>query len=203
MGTDHNFRQRIQRASMLVLALAVSAGGAASAQDSSPGIGTSPALAMASASPGASAGTPREVVRNESGAINACELLTAVQIEGVVGSPVVVATPYGGTECRWTVGPLTAMPGRADPWLDALFYENELPMLHVEEDAGLGGVTAIEGLGDRAFRTSQYRHLWVQHGQDVFVVRSGLVGLSDDTEASQTAAEAIELLFARLILDQL
>ena len=113
----------------------------------------------------------------------------------------VVTTPYGDTECRWTIGPLAAIPGRTDPWLDAQSFANDLLMLQVEAGAGPGGVTAIEGLGDRAFRTSQYRHLWVQHGQDVFVVRSGLTGLSDDSEASQTAAEAIELLFARLILD--
>ena len=84
MAVDQVTRQRIRRAPMLALALALalgaSAAGAASAQDSSPGVGASPALAMASASPGASEGTHREVARSDSGAIIACELLTAAQV---------------------------------------------------------------------------------------------------------------------------
>ena len=61
----------------------------------------------------------------------------------------------------------------------------------------------IDGLGDRAFRTNLYPHLWVQHGQDVFVVGSRLTSSTDDSEASRAIAEETEVLFARLILDQL
>ena len=203
MGTDQVIGQRIRRASTLALVLAIGAVGTASAQDASPTANASPALVMASAIPGASGGAPREVVRTETGAIDACALLTSAQIEAVIGSPVVETTPYGDRECRWTVGPLAAFPGRDAPWIDASFYENDLLMLQVAASAGPDGVTAIEGLGDRAFRTSQGSHLWVQHGQDVVAIVSGLPGVSDDSDASRIASDAIEVLFARLILDQL
>ena len=203
MGTDQVIGPRIRRASMLALVLAIGAVGAVSAQDASPAANASPALVMASASPGASGGTPREVVRTETGAINACALLTSTQIEAVIGSPVVETTPYGDAECRWTVGPLAAFPGRDAPWIGARFYGDDLLMFQVAADPGPDGVTAIEGLGDRAFRTNQYSHLWVQHGQDSVAIGSGLTGESDDSDASRIAAEAMEVLFARLILDQL
>ena len=93
MGTDQVIGQRIRRASMLALVLAVGAVGMASAQDASPTANASPALVMASAIPGASGGAPREVVRTETGAIDACALLTSAQIEAVIGSPVVETTP--------------------------------------------------------------------------------------------------------------
>ncbi len=43
----------------------------------------------------------------------------------------------------------------------------------------------------------------VQQGSDVFVVRSSLPALSDEGETSRTAAEALEVILAHLVLDQL
>lgn len=143
------------------------------------------------------------VKRDASGAVNACALLTPSQIEAAIGTPVLATTPYGEIECRWTVEPLPALPGSIDPWLDVQFWPADTQMRDVEAAPATGGVVAIDGLGDRAFRTNETRHLWVKHGTDVFVVRSRLGALGDESEASQAAAEAIEVLLARLMLDQL
>jgi len=141
------------------------------------------------------------VTRNAAGAIDPCALLTWAQIEAAIGSPVTAMVAYGDIECRWTVAPLAALPGSVDPWIGLQFWENESPMLHVE--TGNGGVTPVEGLGDRAYRTNLYPHLWVKHGTDVFVVGSRLRSLADDPEATRAVTEAVEDRFARLVLDQL
>jgi len=141
--------------------------------------------------------------RDASGAIDACALVNVAQIGEAIGTPAIEAVPYGGAECRWKVTPLIQFPGSVDPWVDVQFFAGDTEMRAVEVAPGTNGVVAIEGLGDRAFRTNQYRHLWVKHGSDVFVVRSSLTALGDDTEVSRAAAEAIEVLLARLVLDQL
>jgi hypothetical protein len=158
---------------------------------------------VSSAGVGATPGDGGSVKRDSVGAVDACALLSAEQIEAVAGTAVVETTPYGTAECRWTVEPLAGFPGSETPWLDVQFFENDDPMRGVEAAPGTEGVVPIGGLGDRAFRTNVNRHLWVQHGSDVFVVRSSLPGLADESESSRAAAEAIEVLLARLVLDQL
>lgn len=182
---------RLAAVALLAAAMTGCAGGSA------PSAGTTAGFSDAPAAGGGS------VKRDASGAVNPCALLTPAQIEAAVGTPVVGTIPYGEIECRWTVTPLPALPGSVDPWLDVQFWPNDTQMRDVEAAPGTGGVVAIGGLGDRAFRTNQYRHLWVQHGTDVFVVRSRLGALGDESEASRAAAEAIEVLLARLVVDQL
>lgn len=176
----------------------VASGGAGAAAASRGASASAPAAASSAISGGAGA-----VTRVASGAIKACDLLTAAQIEIAIGTPVVEPVDYGEIECRWRVQPLAAFEGSEDPWIDVQFFENDLPMLAVEAAPATNGVVAIDGLGDRAFRTNDFRHLWVQHGSDVFVVRSRLRAITDESEASRDAAEAIEVLMARLVLDQL
>jgi hypothetical protein len=158
---------------------------------------------VTSSSPEATSSGDSTIKRDSAGAVDPCALLTLAQIEAVIGTPVVETIPYGDIECRWKVKPLAAFPGSVDPWLDVQFFPNDTQMRDVEAAPGTEGVVAIGGLGDRAFRTNQNRHLWVQHGNDVFVVRSSLTDLSDESEINRSAAEAIEVFLARLVLDQL
>ena len=99
--------------------------------------------------------------------------------------------------------PLAAFPGAADTWLDVQFFANDLPMQSVEAEPGTKGVVTVDGLGDRAFRTNSFHHLWVKHGSDVFVVRSRLRALNDTSDASRLAGQALEVLLARAVLAQL
>lgn len=193
---------RLGAVPLLVILLAGCAAGAAPTNG---GAGT-----PASNLPGAASTSPAEtsanaggVKRGATGAIDACQLLTSAQIEGAIGTPVTEATNYADIECRWTVKPLAAFPGSQDPWVDVQFFGNDLPMKHIEADPGTKGVVAIDALGDRAFRTNVNRQMWVQHGSDAFVVRSRFRGPNDDTDKSRDAAEALELLMARLVLAQL
>ena len=202
MATHGLSGQRLRLAAILALSAALAVSVGATAQDVSPVPVVSPwPSASAPADPFASPGAARVVKRNAAGAIDPCALLTTAQIEAALGGPVTAMVAYGDIECRWTLGPLAAFPDRVEPWIGVQFWENDLPMLHVE--AGNGGVTPVEGLGDRAYRTNLYPHLWVKHGTDVFVVGSSLMGLADDSEASRAVADAMEERFARLILDQL
>lgn len=203
MSFDDVGRGSVRLVAVLVLAAAMGGCAGGSAPGGSTGGAASGPSAVASTGSGATTGGDHGIKRDASGAVDPCALLTAAQIEAAIGTPVVEAVPYGGIECRWTVKPLPAFAGSEDPWLDVQFFENDKPMLHIEADPGTKGVVAIDGLGDRAFRTNVNRHLWVQHGSDVFVVRSRLSALTDDSETSRAAAEAIEALLARLVLDQL
>jgi hypothetical protein len=184
-----------QPALAAVILLAAAMGGCAG--------GASPSGSGGAGASGAAAGGNSEIKRDASGAVNPCALLTPSQIEAAVGTGVVATVPYGDIECRWTVKPLPAFPGSADPWLDVQFWPNDAQMRDVEAAPATGGIVAIDGLGDRAFRTNEFRHLWVKHGTDVFVVRSRLGALGDESETSRAAAEVIEVLLARLVLDQL
>ena len=192
----------------LVIAGALAAcGGAtpsASAGAAGSGAGASAATATAataaSVAPGSTAGT---AARGADGAVKACALLSSEALEAAVGTHVIEAVPYGDPECRWRVEPLPAFPGAADTWLDVQFFANDLPMQAVESAPDTKGVVAVDGLGDRAFRTNAFHHLWVKHGSDVFVVRSRLRALGDDSEASRFAGEALEVLLARAVLAQL
>lgn len=193
MNHDDATRRRVRLVAVALLAAAMTGCGGGATPSGGTGAGGS----------GAPAGGGSSVKRDASGAINPCALLTPSQIEAAVGTPVVATIPYGEIECRWTVKPLPVLPGSVDPWLDVQFWPNDKQMLDVEAASATGGVVAIDGLGDRAFRTNEFRHLWVKHGTDVFVVRSRLGALGDESETSRAAAEVIEVLLARLVLDQL
>lgn len=188
-----------------VLSLVIAVGGCAGGSASAGGVGTGvpSTQGVASGTSATTSDSGGEVKRAADGTVDPCALLTPAQIEVAIGTPIVKTTPYGDIECRWTVKPLSAFAGSVDPWIDVQFWPNDKPMLHVEADPGTNGVVAIDGLGDRAFRTNVNRHLWVQHGNDVFVVRSRLSALTDESETSRAATEAIEVLLARLVLDQL
>lgn len=186
----------------MILAVVISGCASGSAASAGAGSSTSGAPAPSAGSSAASVGTG-SVKRDVIGAVEACALLTAEQIEAAIGTAVTETVPYGTAECRWTVEPLPEFPGSERPWLDVQFFENDNPMRAVEVAPGTEGVVAVDGLGDRSFRTNVNHHLWVQYGTDVFVVRSSLPAISDETEASQAAAEAIEVLLARLVLDEL
>ncbi len=204
-----------QRLASLAVAGALSACGGATATGAttgaaSPPAGTGAATAAATGAP-ANGTTPTStapssgssVARAADGAVNACALMPAAAIQAAIGTSVVEAVPYGDAECRWRVEPLPAFPGATDTWVDVQFFANDIPMTHVEAAPDTGGVTAVDGLGDRAFRTNSFHHLWVKHGSDVYVVRSRMRSLSDTTDASRTAGEAIEVLLARAVLAQL
>lgn len=196
-------RRPVRLAAMLSLAAVMTGCAAGAAPSGGAATPASVAPGVSSSVPGSTTGAAGGVTRGATGAIDACALLTSAQIQAAIGTPVTEAINYGDIECRWRVTPLAAFPGSQDPWVDVQFYENDLPMKHIESDPGTKGVVAIDGLGDRAFRTNVNRHMWVQHGSDVFVVRSSLPSLSDDTEKSRDAAEALEVLLARLVLSQL
>lgn len=143
------------------------------------------------------------IQRTDTGVINACALLPVAELEAATGTSVVATTPYGDAECRWTVRPLASLPNADGPWLDLQFWPNDLTMKAVEIAPGTEGVVAIDGLGDRAFRTNRNRHLWVTRGRDVFVIRSRLMDVADESQVAQAAGEAVEMLLARLVLAQL
>ena len=91
------------------------------------------------------------------------------------GHAVIEAVPYGDTECRWRVQPLPAFPGAADTWLDVQFFVNDAAHAGTSRPSRLRRASSsVDGLGDRAFRTNSFHHLWVKHGNDAFVVRSRL-----------------------------
>lgn len=131
-----------------------------------------------------------------------CKLLNDAEIAAAVGTPVTKTTLYGDSECRWTLKPHPGFPGTNDAWVDVAFH-SEAQMRDVEAAPGTKGVVAITGLGERAHRTNSFRHLWVKHGNDVFVVRSRLAKMGDKSDASMTASDAIETSLARLVLTKL
>lgn len=196
-------RRPVHLAAVLVLSIATAGCGAGAAPGDGGATSGAPTAPAASVGVDATSDGSASVKRDAAGAVEACALLSVEQIKAVVGSAVTEAVPYGTAECRWTVQPLTDFAGSERPWVDVQFFENDYWMRSVEAAPGTNGVVAIDGLGDRAFRTNQFRHLWVQRGSDVFVVRSSLPALTDESEASRAAAEAIESALARLVLDQL
>jgi hypothetical protein len=130
-----------------------------------------------------------------------CTLMTAAEIEAAIGTPVTKATDYGGLECRWTVKPLASHASEVDPWI-AVSFHNDRAMNEVEVAPGTKGVVAVAGLGDRAYRTNVYRHLWVKKGNDVFVTKSKLTGF-ETTDATFAVTDDIEVRLARLVLTKL
>lgn len=189
---------------LLVIVVALAACGGSSPSPSGGTGGASSGAVVSSAVPSASVATVTgSAARTADGAVKACSVLPAAAIEAAVGTPVIEAVPYGDTECRWRVLPLAAFPGAADTWLDVQFFVNDAPMQAVEAEPATKGVVVIDGLGDRAFRTNSFHHLWVKHGSDAFVVRSRLRALNDTSDASRLAGEALEVLLARAVLAQL
>jgi hypothetical protein len=148
-------------------------------------------------------GAPASAVVAAAGARrDPCALMTSAEIEAAIGTPVVKATGYGGIECRWTIKPLPAHPNKVDPWV-AISLHNDMAMHEVEVAPGTNGVAAINGLGERAFRTNAFHHLWVKQGSNVFVAKSHLIGFNDRNEKTVAAADDIEVRLARLVLTKL
>ena len=203
MKFDNVMHRPVRLAAVVLIAAVLSGCAGSSTPGGGAGAPTSSASVPASGSSGATASGASAVKRNASGAVDPCALLTPALIEAAIGTPVVATIPYGDIECRWTVKPLPAFPGSENPWLDVQFWPTDTQMLAVEAAPETKGVVAIDGLGDRAFRTNQYHHLWVKHGSDVFVIGSRLGALTDESATTRAAAEAIEVLLARLVLDQL
>ncbi len=133
---------------------------------------------------------------------NPCALLTSAEIEAAIGTAVIKATDHGGIECRWTVKPLPTHPKEIDPWV-AISLHNDMAMREVEAAPGTNGVTAINGLGERAYRTNAFHHLWVKQGDHVFVAKSRLIGFSDKSDATLAVTDDIEVRLARLLMTKL
>ena len=150
------------------------------------------------AAPGA---TPSIAAPAAGAARKPCALITSAEVEAAIGTPVTKATDYGSLECRWFVKPLASHPKETNPWV-AISFHNDMAMNEVEVAPGTQGVTAIAGLGDRAYRTKAFHHLWVKKGSDVFVTKSSLTGF-EKTEATFAVTDEIETRLARLVLTKL
>jgi hypothetical protein len=199
-----------RRFALLILSGALAACGGSTTTPPSPtgsgagsGAGSGTTAAPSAITPVASTAVTGNVARGPEGAVTACAVLSAADIETAIGTHVIEAVPYGNSECRWRVEPLAAFPGAADTWMDVQFFASNLAMRAAEAEPANKGVVTVEGLGDRAFRTNSFHHLWVERGNDAFVVRSRLRAVNDTTDASRVAGEAIEVLLARAVVGRL